>query len=377
MRWITFFPNLKREHLTKDVGLLPFYMGKQGYQTTLLTTGQGVEEVDRPEEVQNLNLEILPDHGKHFFLEKSFINYLEEHAAEIDILHLFHFNRDTILYGLKYKKKNPGGFLYVKLDAYNQHLSRRKVFSKHPVKDFYLKIRARKFHKTLDLLTVENADGLKIAQQTYPEWKDKLHYLPNGCNDLYLESLEINESEKENIILSVGRLGSPDKNYELLLDALEYIDIPDWKLRIIGPISDSFSELIKARREANPGLFQRVEFVGEMTNREALYKEYNRARVFFLPSKFESFGIAFAEALYFGNVVVGHTGMAAFNDLSANGKNGEYFENNNPESLAASLKSATQKSSKPGIENEIRQHTKKNFYWSSLARRLSSHIQND
>ena len=377
MRWITFFPNLKREHLTKDVGLLPFYMSKRGFKTTLLTTGQGVEEADIPKEVESLNLQTLPNLGKHYFLDKSFVSYLENHAAEIDVLHLFHFNRDSILYALKYKKKNPQGFLYVKLDAYNQHLSRRKVFSKHPVKDLYLQIRARKFHKAVDLLTLENTDGLKIAKDTYPYWKNKLHYLPNGCNDLYLESLEIDDSEKENIILSVGRLGSPDKNYKLVLDALEYLDMPDWKLRIIGPISENFSELIKDRREANPGLFERIEFVGEMTNREALYTEYQRASVFFLPSKFESFGIAFVEALYFGNILVGHSGMAAFNDLSVKGKYGEYYEKNNPESLATSLKSAAQKSAQPGIANEISQHTRENFYWSSLARRLSSHIQND
>jgi glycosyltransferase involved in cell wall biosynthesis len=377
MRWVTFFPNLRREHLTKDVGLLPFYMGKEGFQATLLTTGSGVKPADLPEEVGSLNLETLQDQGKHFFLEKSFISYLDDHAADIDVLHLFHFNRDTILYGLEYKKKNPKGFLYVKLDAYNQHLVARKVFSKNPVKDFFLQIRARKFHKAVDLLTIENTDGLNIAQKTHPEWKAKLLYLPNGCNDLYLESLEMNDSEKENIILSVGRLGSPDKNYELLLGALQYLDIPGWKLRIIGPISDDFAALIDHRKEAKPKLFEAVEFVGEMTNREALYHEYSRARVFFLPSKFESFGIAFVEALYFGNIVVGHSGMAAFDDLSAKGKFGEYFENNNPESLAESLKLGAHRSAEPGIEKRIRQHTRENFYWSSLARRLSSHIQND
>lgn len=377
MRWVTFFPNLKREHLTKDVGLLPFYMGKEGFQTTLLTTGSGVKAADLPEEVGSLNLGTLQDQGKHFFLEKSFLNYLDEHAAKIDVLHLFHFNRDTILYGLKYKKKNPEGFLYVKLDAYNQHLSGRKDFSRHPVKDFYLQIRARKFHKVVDLLTLENTLGLNIAQKTYPEWKGKLLYLPNGCNDLYLKSLEISDSEKENIILSVGRLGSPDKNYELFLRALEHINLPRWKFRIIGPLTDEFSASLEKYKKQSPELFENVEFTGAIRDREELYREYSKARVFFLPSKFESFGIAFVEALYFGNLVVGHSQMAAFDDLSAKGKYGEYFENNNPLSLAESLKLAAHRSGEPDIEKRIRQHTRENFYWSSLARRLSSHIQND
>jgi len=377
MRWVTFFPGVHLEHLTKDVGLLPYYMSQNGFESTLLTTGSGLDDCEIPTEVRSLRLNTLPDEGKSFFLEKSFLNYLDEHAKAIDVLHLFHHNRDTIFYGLKYKKLNPNGFLYIKLDAYNQHLIRKKIFSKNPFKDFYMQIKARKLYKSVDLFTIENTAGKSMAEKTYPEWKSKLEYLPNGCNDVYLDSIDFNTSEKENVVLSVGRLGSADKNYDLFLRALEHIHLPGWKFRIIGPLSDEFSASMEKYKKQRPDLFENVEFTGVIRDREKLYREYSRARVFFLPSKFESFGIAFVEALYFGNVIVGHNGMAAFDDLSSKGKYGEYYEENNSESLAMSLERASENSMNKGIEEQIKAHTRQNFYWSSLARRLSSRIKNE
>jgi len=377
MRWVTFFPGVHREHLTKDVGLLPYYMNQNGFKSTLLTTGSGVDSAQMSIEVRSLRLKTLPDEGKRFFLEKSFLNFLDEHAKDIDVLHLFHHNRDTIFYGLKYKKLNPNGFLYIKLDAYNQHLIQKKIFSKNPFKDFYMQIQARKFYKSVDLFTIENTAGKSLAERTYPDWKTKLVYMPNGCNDFFLKSIEPETPAKENVVLSVGRLGSSDKNYELFLRSLEHIHLPGWRFRIIGPMTDEFSARLEKCKKENPKLFENVEFTGAIRDREKLYGEYSRARVFFLPSKFESFGIAFVEALYFGNVIVGHNGMAAFDDLSDQGKYGEYYEDNKPESLATSLETATKKSMIKGIEEQIKEHTRQNFYWSSLARRLSSRIRNE
>lgn len=375
MRWVTFFPNAKREHLTKDVGLLPVYMGKNGFNSQLVTTGTELKDAQIPEEVSGLEIDILSKKGKFFFLEKSFLNFLHQNSNQIDVLNLFHLNRDTIFYGLLYKRKNPKGFLYIKLDAYNQHLKIRKIFSKNSIKDFFLKSRARQFYNKVDLFTVENTKGKEIAEQTYPEWKTKIEYLPNGCNDLYLRNLSLNGSDKENIILSVGRLGSRDKNYDLLLKTLPLIQIEGWKFRIVGPISEEFYQKISSFFTRFPEMRAKVEFVGAILDRDELYSEYSKSRIFFLPSRFESFGIAYVEALYFGNVILGHEGMAAFSDLSSAGKFGVFYKDNDPESLAKCLEQAIDKADEQGIQTEIKEHTRANFYWSNLARRLSSRIQ--
>jgi len=377
MRWVTFFPGVQRQHLTKDVGLLPYSMSQNGMDATLVSTGMGVAEADIPNEVRELRIITLPDKGKKFFLEKSFLKYLDEHANEIDVLNLFHLNRDTILYGLKFKKLNPKGFLYIKLDAYNQHLLKRKVYSKNPFKDLLMQIQAKKFYRAVDLFTIENTRGKKLAEKTYPEWAGKIDYLPNGCNDLYLNNRAEKQHKKEKIVLSVGRLGSSDKNYEIFLEALEFTELSGWKFRIIGPITEEFSARIEKERQKKPESFKNVEFTGSYTDRDKLYDEFSKASVFFLPSRFESFGIAFVEALFFGNVIVGHNEMAAFDDLSEQGRFGEYYEDSNPKSLAESLAKAARKSLIPDIQDQIKSHTSQNFYWSNLSRRLSSRIRNE
>jgi len=165
MRWVTFFPGIQRQHLTKDVGLLPFFMGQEGFDAELISTGRGVVESEIPQEVHFLRIKTLSDLGKRFFLENAFLQYLDTHAREIDVLNLFHLNRETVFYGLKYKKLNPSGFLYIKLDAYNQHLATRKVFSKSSIKNLYMQLQAKKFYKSVDLFTVENKEGKAIAEK--------------------------------------------------------------------------------------------------------------------------------------------------------------------------------------------------------------------
>jgi len=219
--------------------------------------------------------------------------------------------------------------------------------------------------------------GKRSLKKSYPEWEGKIDYLPNGCNDTYLNSIAGEMPKKEQVVLSVGRLGSPDKNYGLFLESLKYMDLPEWKFKIVGPISEEFSARIENEMLENPDVFKNIEFTGPMTDRVKLYQEYSKASVFFLPSRFESFGIAFVEALFFGNVLVGHSRMAAFNDLTDNGKLGEYYNDNDPRSFAAGLKKAVEKSKESGIQNQIEEHARQNFYWSNLARRLSSRIRNE
>ena len=375
MHWVTFFPNLSYEHLTKDVGLLPLHMQNHDFKVDLVYTGSDIPEAKVSDEVSKLSLKKLNGQGKKMFLEKAFITFLHREASNIDVLNLYHYDRDTIYYGTLYKKLNPKGFLYIKLDGYNQHLKSRKIFSKSKLKNLIFSPRVRKFHKEVDLLSIENTLGFEIAINTYPEWKEKLIYLPNGCNDRFLENIE--DQKKENTILSVGRLGSPDKNYGLLLQSLKFLNLENWQLKIIGPITADFQAQIDDLQKANPDIFKRVQITGPIYNRELLYAEFARSKVFVLPSRFESFGIAFVEALYYGNVLVGHDNMSAYADLSNQGKYGAFYDDNDAVSLAEAIKSAQDMSQKEGLGQHIRRFAAENFYWSKLSRILSSRIRNE
>lgn len=50
--------------------------------------------------------------------------------------------------------------------------------------------------------------------------------------------------QKENLILTIGRIGTEQKNNELLLKALADIKLKDWSVQFVGPIEESFKSKI-------------------------------------------------------------------------------------------------------------------------------------
>ncbi len=377
MRWLTYFPEIHNVHLTKDLGLIPFFIQEAvGWEAKLVARFPEASYPSLKTEVDGLKIEILDDSGTFFFAEKEVLHYIEDHASQIDVLNLYHLSRHTLIYGVVYKKHNPNGKIYLKLDGYNSQLKHRKRYAKSAWKNVLLKRAERRFFKAVDLISIENRKGLAIARKTYPRLKNKLIYLPNGCNDLYLDKHFEQPFTKKNIILSVGRPGSPDKNYELVLAAISMVELDGWQMEIIGPMTEIFSAYWEVVQSKYPVITKKVKFLGEVVDRQKLYQKYSEAKVFFLPSHVESFGISYAEALYFGCILVGHSGMSAYDDLSANGKFGTYYRDNDPASFAKALKAACNKSGEPGMADEISAHSKQHFQWSGIVNNLKNRLEN-
>jgi glycosyltransferase involved in cell wall biosynthesis len=364
MRWVTYFPKFNRFHLTKDVGLIPYYVASAGYRASLV--GHAEEYFDMPREVQGLEVERLRDEGRRFFLDRAFLKWLRQNAKSVDVLHLFHLVRDSIFYGAYFKRLNPEGKLYLKMDVYNDHLYERKRYSNGELKNLILRKVEKRFLAGLDMVTVENREALELAKQTYPELKNVLHYLPNGSNDAYLMKNFPSIPRKEKLILSVGRPGSPDKNYELLLRALPEIDWGEWRMEIIGMENDGF----RAKREecfsAHPHLREKVAFLGPIHDRQKLYEKYACTSIFFLPSRSESFGIAFAEALYFGACLVGHRKMYAYSEICDEGRFGTFFVDDDRNSFIDALEQAKFLSARSGFVEEASRFARDHFGWSGL-----------
>jgi glycosyltransferase involved in cell wall biosynthesis len=377
MRWLSYFPEVHNVHLTKDVGLLPFYMQEVcGYHSALMGRFPERAYPALEGEVRGLETIPLPDDGYFTFLEKSALRAIRKLAPETDVLQLSHLSRHTILYGLLYKRYNPNGFLYLKLDAYNAHLAARKTYSKSPVKEALLQYLSRRFFKAVDLISIENKAGVELALRPYPEWKGKLIYSPVGANNRFIDSHFDNAGPGQKVILSVGRVGSPEKNYELLARALPYLKLGDWEMQIIGPVSTEFQSLWEQAFHNHPDIAEKITFLGNISDRIALYKHYREARIFFLPSRVESFGIVFVEALYFGSIPVGHSGMYAFDDISGQGRYGTTFQDDDPERFAAALHEAMRRSdAEPGLRSEIRTHAAAHFSWSGIAAKLGEAIE--
>ena len=104
-------------------------------------------------------------------------------------------------------------------------------------------------------------------------------------------------------LLAVGSI-VPRKGYDVLVAALAGLKDLPWRLSIVGdPTRDEECSRALDRDIDRYGLHSRVERVGAVSH-EALAKIYDRTDLFVLPSRFEGYGMAFADAIAFGIPVI-------------------------------------------------------------------------
>ena len=135
-------------------------------------------------------------------------------------------------------------------------------------------------------------------------------------------------------LLSVGRL-SYQKNYDALIRAFAVLaeSFPDWRLRIVGEGQERgpLEDLVRSF-----SLTDRVELPGA---RRDVSREYVAAQLFCLPSRWEGFPNALAEACAHGLPAVAYGGCAGANELIKPGQSGLLAEGNGDvDSLADTLR---------------------------------------
>lgn len=110
-------------------------------------------------------------------------------------------------------------------------------------------------------------------------------------------------------ILSVGSI-TQRKGHDVLINALALIKNAPWQLTIVGPQHFNpahFRELTDLCQEL--GVSNRVTFLDDLSD-NALSHEYAKADIFALASRYEGYGMAYAEAIVRGIPVVGTTAGA-------------------------------------------------------------------
>lgn len=190
--------------------------------------------------------------------------------------------------------------------------------SEHIVPQHYKK---RKFEYLLLILSSFFVSKITVlseaVKKTYPALlRNKMIVMPNPVqlNDKYIHE---HSNKDNNLILNVGRL-TEQKDQETLIKAFSFLsdDFPDWTVRIVGEGEDH-EKLDQLIRDLN--LNSKVALAGTTKNIEA---EYSAATIFALPSKYESFGLATAEAMLCGVPVVGFMNCPGTNEIIRHMKNG-------------------------------------------------------
>lgn len=242
--------------------------------------------------------------------------YLFKMAKKIDILYLLHISPGNLLRMIVYRLGRGKGKIYLKLD-----MSPCGIFPpKSPLLLENMDIKRKLFHKIFkkmpDIYTVETKKAYQeIAGSYYADLikNEKLYLMPNGFDPLILVENNVQRKsvyEKEKIIITVGRIGTYQKNSELLLEIFADIDLKNWKLYIVGSIESNFMSKIDEFYLNNPDKKESVIFTGSI-NQKDLYEYYNKSRIFILTSRHESFGFVLAEAAYMNNYIIStNTGIA-------------------------------------------------------------------
>ena len=382
-RFVTIFPICENIHLTKDLGQIPFFLHKTyGYKSSIVSYKNSDNYSNLNGEVNGLTIEFIENTGRLSFLEKGVLKYIRKNAKNIDILNLYIFSKFTFVYGILYKILNPNGFLFLKLDGYNETFEKNNQI-KHStsfIKNIVFKYLEKKFLEKVNLITIENSIGEQLVKEKYPSLSNKIMYLPVGVNDLFLSQHFKDRfktfDQKENIILTVGRIGEGIKNNEMMLRALSQINLGNWKMVFVGAINPDFKPYLENWHKSNPELKDKIIFTGEIKDRVELYEWYNKSKIFCMTSWKESFCHSIGEAIYFGNYIIGTEGIVSLRDLSNNEKFGTIIPADNDKMLATKLQFLI---NHPlflsDLFPEIVAHSHQKFIWSSIVEKIHQKIE--
>ena len=165
------------------------------------------------------------------------------------------------------------------------------------------------------LLTATTGISETMREGFPASYRRKMHVIVNPV--ALPETAGASHVSRENVVLTVGRL-EEQKDQATLILAFNRIarEFSPWRLRIIGEGSLR-PELEALARRA--GLSDRIELPGTVHDIE---REYARAGLFVMPSRYESFGLATAEALAAGLQALGFADCPGTNELIKNGVNG-------------------------------------------------------
>lgn len=376
MRFVTLFLHTKNVHLLKDVGMIPYQLHKEfEYDVSIATYENEKNYAYLASDVPGLQLVFIKKTRFGKILDG--IRYLIANSSSIDVLNVYHLNLASFFWLLIYRMlRRKGSLSYLKLDMSYKGLQDCLAYN----------LKGWIKRKTIEMAEVVSVETTLIQTALQKRLKKEILYIPNG----FLLPVDTANShrKKENIILTVGNLGTWEKATDTLLMAFaEFCEkIQDreeeqqqgkpWILRLVGPIEQKFNSYIEDFYGKHPAIRSRVVFTDNIMDKKRLAEEYAKAKVFILPSRQESFGIVLTEAISEGCYIIAADRAPAGYDVSDKGKQGKIFEADNKEQLANVFREVcSEKVDWDQRAGEIRQFAKAHFLWATIIERLHAAIQ--
>lgn len=368
-----------KDHLGKDVFLVPHMLSERlGLEAHIVIEAAPAND-DLPAIYRNIHIHRLRT-GRKLRRWISHAAFIFRHARNYKVFIRFHLSIPTAALGCLYKWLHPRGFLYVKSDGTDEFASSCAARPLgHGMKSRIKARLLRLFFRQVDLISVETRQAYDRIRNAAPmgiDIRGKVVYMPNGFDDQLLHASGITPlpmSMKENLIITAGRIGHPEKNSEMLLQAAAQLKFRDnWKIIFIGPIEEKacrFQDVIDRYYRQYPYLCDKVVFTGGIFDKKQLWDWYNRAKIFVLTSPREGFPMVFPEAVRFSNYIIS-TDVGGARDVIANGY-GEITGHGDPAELARRLQRIIDNELDLNALHRSVQPDSRALDWSRLIRTLS------
>ena len=189
------------------------------------------------------------------------------------------------------------------------------------------------FRNCPNLVTHTNAHRDLICRE-YGLSAKKFSIIPLSVRIPNEDEIIPTENKERSVVLFVGRF-EKRKGIDVLLDAIPKALTQNKEIdfRLVGPDNDK--EYQKAFEKKHPELLPQVRFLGEKKG-IALEAEYKNCDIFIAPSRYESFGLIYAEAMSFAKPAIG-TRVGGIPEVIEDGKSGVLCENENVDSFVRAI----------------------------------------
>lgn len=358
VNFCTLYPRGSAVEFYKDVGQIPYTLGKKDEVQSKLVCCYAT-----PEEVKERGLADLRYEQISMVLGNQTITgllYILKHARHVDWFNFYHGGRHTYYWCKLYKFLNPKGKVYLKLDLSYDGCRKYSSNAKE----------MRIFEKSAGIADIVSVESEKIKGLAEEFTTKNLTIVPNGY--IGVASNEKNEQpERKKQFITVGRLGTYEKATDILLEAFAQSSKEhDWSLKLVGSIEPSFLPQKEEFFKKYPELHDRVEFTGPIYEREALYKEYQTARVFVLPSRYEASPLVGPEALCNGCRMILSDTIPPIKELTNDMRFGSVVKADDVESLKNGLIEETRRGYSEQEGAEIALYASETLSWDCICSRL-------
>ncbi len=308
---------------------------------------------------------------KFNFLKKPFFlsacKYVWKYSKDFDVLVTFHTRPSNAFYNTIFKWRNTNGLTYLKADMDNRLLDIGKFGLIHIIRriKFLWNIRF------VDVMSQEQTRVLNLLRKRHPKFEKKLIHVPNG----YASTYPVPKAKKKDIIFVVGGVGSSQKGTDILLEILPKIDLKNYKIVFAGKVLDYFKPILKMFFYEHPELKKKLVFKGHVSDRKEMLKLFAEARIFFMPSRYETFSLAMAEAAYCGATIVS-TPVGGGPELTMKGKYGAVVEFGDKIGLIRELQKRIDKPELCESEGkQIQKNCKENYMMDVIGKNLRKELK--